>query len=110
MTETIIIGFIALVVVILFFAFRKKGNLSQGKANIIRILSYLFLLLFLTTAIIVPQNKILVFSLLGGAILFFGLLQYKNMKQLGGNVFLWFLPVLLALLFVLVFITVKLIY
>jgi len=107
MTETIIIGFIAAIVVILFFAFYKKGNLPQGKTNLVRILAYLFLLLFLGAALLSPESKILVFSLLGAAILFFGLHQYKNMKQLGGNILLWLLPVLLAILFVLVFITLK---
>ncbi len=109
MTETIIIGFIAVVVVTLFFAFNRKGSASRGKTNWVRILSYLFLLLFLTTAIISPESKILIFSFLGAAIVFFGLHQYKNMKQLGGNVFLWLMPVILALLFVVVFITLKLI-
>jgi hypothetical protein len=107
MTGYIIIGIISLVFIILFIIFRNKTIVQKIGSNMWRILSYLLLILLLTTIFIAPEKKTLIYTILGASLITFSVNQYKRMKQYGGNFVLWFLPIILALLVALLFILYK---
>lgn len=107
MTSTITFSLIALSCLILFSVFFLIRKQTGNKASLFHILAYVFLVLFLAALIFGIKNKLIIYPLLFGAIVSFGINQYRNMKKMGGNILLWLLPVILALLAVILFIVLK---
>ena len=107
MVKILIVVILVVLLIAFILLFRNKIPGGKEKFGFMRIITYVLLFALLSSVVLMPENKVFIYVLLAASIAAFGLNQFVRMKQIGGNPFLWFLPIILAILVAILFFYIK---